>query len=114
MRDLSKRQKRDLRALLALAHDRALTVALQQLEKSFGEWKSGTLTAYDLNERIHEHHDGASRALYRKYITGNLVLGVALGVTEGHLSLDEVPESCRDLVAKAANTVREVFAPEDL
>ena len=56
-----------MRVLLELAHTRELSNALEQLETAFQTWRSGEIDAFDLDQRIHEHHQGPSRKIWRKY-----------------------------------------------
>ena len=104
---LSKLQRRQLQQLLALAHDRALTTALHALDEQFRAWKAGELTAFDLNERLHQHHDGASREIYRNYMAGDVTLGVMLAVEKGIVAIEEVPKESRDLVARGAEVFQD-------
>ena len=61
---LTKSQKRELRRLAGLAHERELSAAAQELAVSFDAWRSGKIDVFTLNEAIHGYHHGISREIY--------------------------------------------------
>ena len=59
MPETSKRIKRLVREYAAIAHDRELGQALRDLDVQFGRWRNGEISAAELNDVIHQFHDGA-------------------------------------------------------
>src|SRR5688572_9828025 len=98
MREMTKAQKRHLRDLSAIAHERELGAALKNLHGHFARWQAGEITAWDLNELIHAHHNGISRELYTLYSGGNLQASVARALAKNVIRWDEVKDDCRPLL----------------
>jgi hypothetical protein len=102
MKEMTKAQKRHLRDLASIAYERELAGALRNLLGHFTAWQAGKITAWDLNELVHEHHNGISRELYNLYTGPNPAVPVARAIAKGHLDRDEVEEEYRPrLVALA-------------
>ena len=103
MNDLTKGQRRHLRELAAIAYDRELTAALNELHGHFTRWQAGELDAWELNELIHQHHNGVSRDLYNFYDGSNPEMLVASALAREVLSWDEVREDCRTELTRLAS-----------
>jgi hypothetical protein len=54
-----------------VAYERAISTALDTMLADFQKWKQGWMTPFDLDEKIHQYHNGAARELYKQYATGN-------------------------------------------
>jgi len=81
--DLTKSQRRRIRELAGIAYDRELSRELTVLEKEFARWRSGAITAQDLDQRIHEFHQGPNRQLFTTYTGGAIELAVAAAIANG-------------------------------
>lgn len=88
----TKAERRELRALAGLAHERELSQELSALLERFEEWQAGGLDPFELNDHIHAFHDGTSRDLYKFYTMLAPQHAVAYGLVEGLLSRSEVSE----------------------
>jgi len=84
--DLTKSQRRRIRELAGIAYDRELSRELTALEKEFARWRSGVITAHDLDERIHQFHQGPNRQLFTTYTGGAVELAVAAAIANGVIS----------------------------
>jgi len=91
MRDIPKGLKRLVREWAAVAHDRELAKALLALGAQFERWQQGEITAADLNDLIHQFHQGTSREIWKKYATNHLEPAVAFAVATGILRREELP-----------------------
>ncbi len=91
MPETSKRIKRLVREYAAIAHDRELGHVLDDLGAQFERWRSGAISAAELNDLIHQFHDGASREVWRKYATNRLEAALGLAVATGVLRKEELP-----------------------
>jgi hypothetical protein len=69
-RDIPKAIKKTMRLLVGLAHEVELGKALEDLFGEFQTWKSGTIDAFELSDRIHKFHDGPNREIYLRYTSG--------------------------------------------
>ncbi len=103
---LTKPQKRALRQLAAIGHERELGAALTELERHFGRWRNGELNVFELNEHIHAFHQGPSRELYNSYDGSNLDLAVQAAIIRGAIEESEIPEVIADLMASAVELAR--------
>jgi hypothetical protein len=106
MKSLSKKQKRHLRELTALAYERDLARSLDALTKEVDAWREGRCSAWDLNQKVHEYHDQTARSLYKIYTSTEPFATTALAITRGVLALDEVDESLRDEVKKLSEALK--------
>jgi ATP-dependent helicase/DNAse subunit B len=99
MTDMTKSQKRHLRQLAEKCHEIEMSNALEELNENFKKWKNSEITTWDLNEKIHQHHNGKSRDLYKIYEQFNEPeIAVAQAVKRGILQIEEVQENCRPLL----------------
>jgi hypothetical protein len=106
-REMTKGQRRRLRDLAALAHERELSAELGKLEAEFARWRAGELDAFELNERIHAFHQGPSRALYSRYTSVDPDINVAWALVEGILIEADVGAEMIDLLSKHVGFFRE-------
>jgi len=94
--DLSKAERRAIRELAGLAYERELAGELTKLRASFDAWIAGQMTPFDLEQIIHQFHDGVARQLYNRYSSGStLPHAVAAAVLRGTISVAEIPEPAR-------------------
>jgi thiamine kinase-like enzyme len=89
----SKKMRKKLRELCTIAYTRELNHHLDHLGRRFDEWRNKCIDCWDLNELIHEFHDGTSRDLFKVYhYTKNEAYLVSRAVQLGFLQKDELPE----------------------
>jgi len=91
MPETSTRIKRLVRKCAAIAHDRELGQALRDLEVQFGRWRNDEISAAELNDMIHQFHDGASRDIWRTYATNRHEAALGFAVATGILRKEELP-----------------------
>jgi hypothetical protein len=108
MREFTKSERRELRALVELARDREMTSHLESLAKQFDRWRNGAIGPWELADEIHEFHQGPNRDLHNRD-PGNsmLLIYVVRAVNEGFLSREEIPDRLRADV----NQVMGVMSP---
>ena len=99
MQETPKAMKRLVREWAGVAHDRDLRQALKELHSQFGRWERGEIDSYELNEFVHQFHDGASRDIWKRYSTNRLEPAVAAAIAEGVLCKDEVPRELLQSIA---------------
>jgi hypothetical protein len=92
MQDPPKAVKRLVREWAAIAHDRELGRALLVLRMQFDRWERGEIAAAELNDLIHQFHQGASREIWKRYATNHLEPAIGSAVAAGILRRDELPE----------------------
>jgi len=103
----TKAQNKYLRVLSATAHERELSQALGELSAKFQEWQMGDLSPWDLNQEIHEFHDGKQRELYKFYVMNhNPLFCVASALANGIIDIDEVPENCRTILQSKIEVIK--------
>jgi hypothetical protein len=107
--EYTKNEKRVLRKLLAEAHRRELTQALERLYGEFRRWESGDIDSFELDETIHHYHQNDARIIWSRYNGGLPLLMVLAGtVQSGLMTLEELPAGFRQKVAK---TLQVLSAP---
>ena len=92
MSETPKRIKKLIREYAAIAHDRELGRALQELHADFDRWEQSDISALQLNEQIHEFHQGPSRKIWVKYSTHGREAGLAAAIVAGVIPKEEVPD----------------------
>jgi hypothetical protein len=98
-RELTKAHKRRLRDLAGLAYERELATASEALLQEFRRWNGKEIDVFELNEKIHEFHNGISRALYAKYVGMDPAFGVAQAIKGGVLKRAEIDDEIFALVS---------------
>ena len=88
----TKKEKKNLRELAALAYERELVEALEELYANFSQWKKGEIQAFDLQDYIHKFHNGISRELWNVYAAGHNDFAVIQAVAKGVVSEKEVKD----------------------
>ncbi|HZM46874.1 MAG TPA: hypothetical protein VFC14_18800 [Burkholderiales bacterium] len=102
MAEYSKKERVELRRLASQAYERELGSHLAELDKSFSEWRNGTLSSSDLSQKIHEFHQHAARDVWSMYQTPHEAMLVTRALELGILRDAEVPATLREkLKAKA-------------
>jgi hypothetical protein len=91
MPETSKRIKRLVRQYATIAHERELGQAMGDLNVQFARWRNGEISAVELNDVIHQFHEGASREIWRKYATNRPEAALGLAVATGVLQKEELP-----------------------
>ena len=75
--DLTKADKKKVRQLAGIAWERELRGELRSIADAIDEMENGSLSPFDVNDRIHKFHNGASRDLYKQYSASLPWLGVS-------------------------------------
>jgi len=89
-RPLTKSQMKEIRKLAGLAYERELAKAAGDLQDQFESWRRGELDVFELNERIHQFHDGVSRDLYKQYVMGEASWNLAAAIRNDVVKESEV------------------------
>jgi hypothetical protein len=105
---LTKYQRQRVRELAADAHARELTEALTDLYEEFQRWGGDEISVFDLNDLVHEFHNGISRELHKRYAMGSFELGVIYALRHGVLGVEEVG---RDLISALGFDANEFTRP---
>jgi hypothetical protein len=114
MRDYSKRIKRLLREYLAEAYERELHRELTRLDKSFAEWREGTISSGELSHRVHQYETGPSRELFEQYNYGPLDMSVAYAVVVGILDQEQVPAELLEAISRPIHFYRSLQERNEL
>ncbi len=104
-----KEIRKQLRKLVAKAHDRELNLYIAELEMGFDEWRDGKISPSELSGLIHEFHDGSSRAVYKTYIKLKRDQLVARAIGIGLLKEEEVSEEIMETLAEDISYFREHY-----
>lgn len=105
MTDLTKSQKKHLRQLAGQCYEKEMTLALEALYKDFEKWKKSEISPWDLNDKIHEHHDKTARELWKTYEQMNdPSFAVSMALAKGIIIIEDVQENCRELVERKVET----------
>ncbi len=106
--DESKCRKRLLKQLLAEAHRRELTRALEALYQQFRHWESGDIDSFELNERIHRYHQQEARAIWSRYnVAPPSALMLVSAIRSGLMTLEEMPDELREKITVALGALGE-------
>ena len=108
VRSFSKAERREVRRLAGLAHERELISAAAELQAAFESWRTGKIDVFSLNEQIHKYHDGISRDLYKAYVMGEAHWSVASAIARGVLKESEVLPELVDSLQSVIDFAREM------
>lgn len=103
----TKSEKRALRELSALAYERELSEALDELYKDFLKWKRKRIYAFDFKDYIHKFHNGISRKLWSIYADSRYDFAVIQAVAKGILTKEEVTDTLWPKIEQRVNIFRD-------
>ncbi|WP_027856634.1 hypothetical protein [Marinobacterium jannaschii] len=106
MTDISKKTKKILNELASQAYEKDLSRCLDVVYKHFQAWKAGEIEVWDVNQAVHDYHDGIARELYKTYCMNDPLFSVVFGVHQGLISIDDVPEEVRIDVERMASSIK--------
>ena len=104
---VTRKQRKVLRRIAGRAYERELAVALEQIEGAFGEWREGKIDVWEVENRIHEHHQGISRELWKRYNYLDPQETVGQAIYRGVIKLDEIPEDLQDFATEKVERIKE-------
>jgi len=107
MINFNKKQKKHIKELAALAYEKEMNAALGDLSEEFEKWKNGAIGAFDLNDKIHQHHNYKAKELYKFYDMGNPELAVARAIARGIINENEVKENCIQFLERMIEMFKE-------
>jgi hypothetical protein len=102
----SKQERALLRRLAEEAWESELRAGLEALFETFRRWADSGMSTFELNDRIHDFHDGISRELYKRYATGDPGAAVAYAIAAGHLDEDAIAPALLEKLAPAIEVFR--------
>jgi hypothetical protein len=105
--ELTKKQRKHIRELASVSYERELAAALDKLLTAFQKWKQGGMGVFDLNEEIHQYHNGTARDLYKQYAMGDPDMAILLALAKGILKIEELNEDCRTSYQDRLNRLQE-------
>lgn len=111
-RNHTKSVRKQLRDLVALAHERELARNLDAIATQFDQWRAGVVSPWDLNDAIHQYHQGASRDVWGRYNVGSLYheVLVARALASGVLNREEIPTDVLAVVEKKAANLSDIVS----
>lgn len=98
MAELSKRVRKQARELIRMAYARELNYHFYKLAQKFDGWQKNTIDCWELNDWIHQYHDGVSRDLYKIYnYTQDEIFLISRAIAHGFLQKDELSKEVLEL-----------------
>ena len=78
-----------------------MTDALYKLNNEFKRWKNHEITLWELNKKIHHHHNVTTRILYKFYeLFRDPKNAVARGISKGIIKKEAIQEDCWPLIER--------------
>ncbi|MCX9157285.1 hypothetical protein OPU71_14245 [Niveibacterium sp. 24ML] len=106
--EFTRSETKLLRRLADEAWDAELRVCLLELHAQFDSWANQGISSFELVERIHEFHNGASRQLYGRYTSLTPALAVARAVAFGLIADDAMGAPLREKLDADIDAFREL------
>ncbi len=109
--DFNKSDRRRVRELADIAWERQLRDELLAIGDAITAMRNNTITPHDVNQLIHQFHNGTSRELYNRYSGGQIWIAVCRAHYDGILSdedVSDVSEKLRDELRRFADTYRTI------
>ncbi len=94
--DFTRGETRTLRRLAEMAWDAELHEHLEILHQAFAEWQQGSISSFELSNRIHQFHDHDNRDLYNFYTDVHPSQAVAQALAHNYLEPSDVPDELLD------------------
>jgi hypothetical protein len=94
-RKITKSERARLRQLAQVAWEAELDDKLERLFEDFSRWADDGMSAFELSDKIHEFHNGASRELYGRYTGLDPATAVARAIAIGILHDGVLDETLR-------------------
>ena len=91
MTETSKRMKQMLRQHASRAWEAEMKAALQALAVKFDQWDNGGMSSSDLNDAIHQYHDGVGREIWKRFATNKPEIPLAHAVAAGFVTEESLP-----------------------
>ncbi len=107
MIELSKKTRKELRQLLKQSYAAELNQHLLDLSMKFDDWKNKKIDCWELDDQIHEFHNGISKNLFNSYNAKGVddLYMVSRAFANGLLRKEEIPVEAIDLVEHYAATL---------
>jgi len=107
---ITKKMRKQLRELAWTAYRREMEVALDDIYNQFSRWKDKKITEFEMNELIHQFHDGISRDLWKHYVgrPGKDEFLVAGAFSRGILTDEDVPIEIREKLTSQIQFYKEL------
>jgi hypothetical protein len=95
-----------MRELSSQAYERELRKELENLAEKFTLWQENQMDIWDLEEAIHQFHNGVARELYKHYtmLSPEQILPYAL--YKNIIAYEEMPEEIADEIKMMAQLYR--------
>jgi hypothetical protein len=106
-RPFTKAQRKEIRRLAGLAHEKELSTAAGQLHSEFDRWRRGEIDVFVLNDHIHKFHDGVSRDLYKSYAMGEVEWSVVSAIAREVLKESDIDPSVLEALRSMIDLVRQ-------
>lgn len=105
---ITKSEHAILRQLAKEAWEAELDDRLEQLFEDFLRWVDDEMSAFELSDKIHEFHDGASRELYGRYTGLEPAITVARAIAVGILGDEALGEALRAKLSDQIEAFRSI------
>lgn len=105
---LTRSERALLRQLAQEAWEAELHEELEQLFEDFLRWADDGMSAFELSDRIHQFHNGASRKLYGRHAGLDPVVAVARAIAMGVLKAEILGDALRTKLSDQIEAFRAV------
>ena len=95
--DLTKADKKKVRQLAGIAWERELRSEILGIAAAINEMENGLLSPFDVNDRIHKFHNGASRDLFKQYSQSLPWSGVCRAYIDRVLTDDDLVDASDEI-----------------
>ena len=107
MDGLTKADKKELRKLADQVWEADAARTLKKLDDEFIKWRAGELSHGELLDAIHQFHQNDARQLWGRYQINKPDWIVEVGLVQGLIDLDAVPERLRPLFQRPNSAARD-------
>ncbi len=110
--DFTKSEGKKIRQLAGLAWERELRDELRKIAAAIEEMENGRVSTFDVTDRIHKFHNGASRDLYKQYSNSFPWLAVCRAHFDRVLTDDDIADAS-DVIRDGIREFAATFAKLD-
>lgn len=87
----SKAVSKKMRELSNLAYERELRLEMEVLAKQFKLWQDNQINVWDLEQAVHNFHNGAARELYKHYTMLKPAEALPYALFKNIITYEELP-----------------------
>lgn len=110
MSDTPKSINKLIQEYAAIAHERELIPPLHAMQAEFDRWEKGEISAWQLNNKVHEFQKGPLKEIWTKYEMSSKEAIIAFAIASGILQEEGIPNELMEHLGRMIEFYRNKLA----